>query len=76
MKAARFFASVALALALAVFGAVACETTSMSAKSGPDAVVQGSGKDAVCARKVNARSQCDDTVGCFWDESSGACTSH
>ena len=53
----------------------ACETTSLSAKSGPDAVVQNS-KQGACGRVQNQRSTCDDQVGCYWDNEAGQCTAH
>ncbi len=56
-------------------GLGACETTSMSAKSGPDSIVQNS-RSGVCERKQNQRSECDDQVGCVWDSEVGKCTAH
>lgn len=66
-------ASLTVVAGLAMTG---CETTSMSAKSGPDAVVANSKKGGTCAHITNQRSACDDQVGCYWDSESGQCASH
>ena len=65
-------ASLTVAAGLALSG---CETTSMSAKSGPDSVVSNS-KGGSCGNVHNQRSACEDQVGCSFDSSSGQCTSH
>ncbi len=54
----------------------ACETTTMSAKSGPDAVVSNGKNGGTCGHIQNQRSACDDQVGCYWDNASGQCSSH
>ncbi len=70
------FRSIATTLLVASsFGLAACETTTMSAKSGPESVVQNS-KASACERKQNQRSECDDQVGCFFDNETGHCSAH
>lgn len=66
-------ASLTVVAGLALTG---CETTSMSAKSGPDAVVTNAKNGGTCGHITNQRSACEDQVGCYWNAESAQCSSH
>lgn len=64
-----------LTLVTILLSATGCQTVSMSAKSGTNADTV-SNEGGVCARYKNERSNCDDQVGCSWDNAHGTCASH
>ena len=61
-----------LTLVTLLLSATGCQTVSMSAKTGTDAV---SAEGGTCARYKNERGSCDDQVGCGWDHARGTCAS-
>lgn len=62
----------AATVAFCAVAASGCETTSMSAKSGPDSVVSAK-QGGACSSKAHQRGACDDQVGCAYDSSTGQC---